>query len=399
VLWVELGEKRPFTEQDRTLLALLAGHIGQGLRRVHQIDQQRETALALQRAILGPAELPIGFAVRYEPATRPLKVGGDWYDTVRLPDGRIGIVVGDCVGHGLPAATVMGQLRSACRALLLQFASPAQTLTALDRFAAQLPGAPCATVFCGVLDPGTGHLRYSSAGHPPAVVVDAAGAPYLLDRGQSRPIAVSSDGPRTEAEFTVPPRATLMLYTDGLVERRRHPVSAGIERATAAIQAGQRTPVEELADDVMTRLAPADGYDDDVALLLYRHPAPLEIEFPADAARLAQVRGALRGWLELCGVDRIMAQNVLVAAGEACANAIEHGHRDAPAGRIRLSATATVEDLRLVVVDSGRWKIPQSALDTHRGRGLMLMRALMQEVTVTTGLAGTTVEMQARISP
>ncbi|MFC7534877.1 SpoIIE family protein phosphatase [Actinoplanes sp. GCM10030250] len=398
VLWVELGEKRPFTEQDQTLLALLAGHIGQGLRRIHQIDQQRETALALQRAILGPAELPNGFAVRYEPATRPLKVGGDWYDTVQLPDGWIGIVVGDCVGHGLQAATVMGQLRSACRALLLQHSSPARTLTALDRFAVLLPGATAATVFCGVLDPASGQLRYSSAGHPPAVVVDSDGVSHLLDQARSRPIGVVSDGPRAEADFTVPARATLMLYTDGLVERRRRPLTAGIEEATAAVQAGRRTHVEDLADEVMGRLAPAAGYDDDVALLLYRHPAPLELEFPAEATRLAPVRKALRTWLERCGVDRITAQNVLVAAGEACANAIEHGHRDAPGGRIRLRAAATVEDLRLVIVDSGRWKTPLPAAETHRGRGLMLMRALMQDITVTTGIAGTTVEMQARIS-
>ncbi|MEV6301881.1 SpoIIE family protein phosphatase [Actinoplanes sp. NPDC051861] len=398
VLWVELGERRPFTEQDQTLLALLSGHISQGLRRMYQLDQQRETALALQRAILGPAELPTGFAVRYEPATRPLKVGGDWYDTIELPDGRIGIVVGDCVGHGLQAATVMGQLRSACRALLLEHTSPAKTLTALDRFAALLPGATCATAFCGVLDPATGHLHYSSAGHPPAVVVDADGTTHLLDQGRSRPIAIRAGTERQDAEFTVPARATLMLYTDGLVERRRQPLTDGIERATAAIQAGRGTPVEDLASDVMDRLAPDDGYDDDVALLLYRHPAPLDLEFPAEATRLAPVRSALRGWLERCGVDRVTAQNVLVAAGEACANAIEHGHRDAPGGSIRLRAAATVEDLRLVITDTGRWKAPRPAAETHRGRGLMLMRALMQELTVTTGMAGTTVEMQARIS-
>ena len=115
---------------------MLCGYLGQALHRAHQTDQQRETALALQRAILGPSRLPPGFAARYEPASRPLEVGGDWYDLVELPDGRIGIVVGDCVGHGLEAATVMGQLRSACRALLLQDASPAQTLSAMDRFAA-----------------------------------------------------------------------------------------------------------------------------------------------------------------------------------------------------------------------------------------------------------------------
>ncbi|MFI5495964.1 SpoIIE family protein phosphatase [Actinoplanes sp. NPDC051859] len=398
VLWVQLAENRPFTEQDLTLLALLAGHLGQGLHRVHQIDQQRETALALQRAILGPAQLPAGFAVRYSPATRPLKVGGDWYDTVPLSDGRIAIVVGDCVGHGLQAATVMGQLRSACRALLLQNTDPARTLTALDRFAAQLPGAMCATVFCGILDPATGQLSYSSAGHPPALVTHADGTTDLLDRGRSRPLGVRSRSARTEALYTVPTRATLLLYTDGLVERRRQPLTAGIDRVTAAVRKGRSAPLEELAGEVMASMAPAGGYDDDVALLLYRHPGPLELDFPAEATRLAPVRSALRGWLRRCGVDTTTAQNVLVAAGEACANAIEHGHRHTPGGRVRLRAAATAAHLHLTITDSGRWKAPQPAADPHRGRGLTLMRALMSEVTVTTGATGTVVGLQTRIS-
>ncbi|MET0415255.1 MAG: SpoIIE family protein phosphatase, partial [Actinoplanes sp.] len=398
VLWVELAENRPFTEQDQTLLALLAGHLGQGLHRIHQIDQQRETALALQHAILGPAQLPSGFAVRYAPATRPLKVGGDWYDTVPLDDGRIGIVVGDCVGHGLEAATVMGQLRSACRALLLQNTDPAQTLTALDRFAAQLPGAMCATVFCGVLSPATGELSYSSAGHPPAVVTHPDGTTDLLDAGRSRPLGVQhADAERPGATYTVPIRATLLLYTDGLVERRRQPLTAGIHRVTATVQQGRAAALEDLAADVMTSMAPDGGYDDDVALLLYRHPGPLELDFPADADRLAPVRSALRGWLARCGIDPATSQNVLVAAGEACANAIEHGHRHLPRGRIRLRAAATADNLHLTITDTGRWKTPQPAANPHRGRGLTLMRALMTEVTVTTGTAGTIVGLQARI--
>ncbi|MFD6262175.1 SpoIIE family protein phosphatase [Micromonospora chalcea] len=397
-LWIDLGEKRPFTEQDQTLLALLAGHIGQGLHRVHQIDQQRETALALQRAILGPAQLPAGFAVRYSPAAVPLKVGGDWYDTVELPDGRIGIVVGDCVGHGLGAATVMGQLRSACRALLLQDPGPARTLAALDRFAALLPGASCATVFCGVLDPATGLMRYSSAGHPPAIVVGADGTPQLLQHGRSRPLAVRAGEERPEAEATVPPRATLMLYTDGLVERRRQPITVGIARATDAIQQGHHAPVEVLATEIMERLTPDGGYHDDVALLLYRHPGPLELDFPAESTRLAEVRSALRGWLDRCGLAPAHAYNVLVAAGEACANAIEHGHRDNPGGRIRLRAAATADNLRLSVTDSGHWREREQAPDPHRGRGLVLMRALMDNISVTPGATGTTVDMQARIT-
>jgi serine phosphatase RsbU (regulator of sigma subunit)/anti-sigma regulatory factor (Ser/Thr protein kinase) len=397
-LWIDLGERRPVTEQDETLLALLAGHLGQGLHRVQQIDQQRETALALQRAILGPAQLPRGFAVRYAPATRPLKVGGDWYDTIALVDGQIGIVVGDCVGHGLRAATVMGQLRSACRALLLQDSSPARALTALDRFAAQLPGALCATVFCGVLDPGTGALRYASAGHPPAIVTSPDGSSRLLDRGRSRPLGVRGPDERPEAEELVPARAILMLYTDGLVERRRQPLTAGIDRVVTVIENGRAQPIETLATDVMDQLTPPGGYDDDVAVLLYRHPGPLELDFAAESAGLAPVRSALRSWLNRCGLDPTRAYNVLVAAGEACANAIEHGHRDSPGGRIRLRAIATADGLHLSVTDSGHWKTPQAEEATHRGRGLVLMRALMDTITVTSGASGTTIDMQARIS-
>ncbi|WP_225638810.1 SpoIIE family protein phosphatase [Streptomyces solaniscabiei] len=398
VVWIDLGGHRPFTGEDQLLLSLLAGQLAQGLARAHQIDQQRETAIALQRAILGPSNLPDGFAVRYEPATQPLEVGGDWYDTVRLHDGRIGIVVGDCVGRGLEAATVMGQLRSACRALLLQDASPAQTLMALDRFAAGIPGAMCTTVFCGVLDPDTGHLTYSSAGHPPGILTHPDGTTLLLDEGRSVPLAVRPGRHRPEGSCTVPARATLLLYTDGLVERRRRPLTAGIDQASEAVQAGRNATVDDLATQVMTRLAPTNGYDDDVALLLYRHPAPLDVAFPAESSQLAPVRKALRSWLDQCELPPHTVQNVLVAAGEACANAIEHGHRDAPGDTVRLRAEALVDDLRLTVADTGRWKTPQPDLNTHRGRGVALMRALMQQVTITSGAAGTTVDMHTRIA-
>ncbi|MYR55334.1 SpoIIE family protein phosphatase, partial [Streptomyces sp. SID625] len=398
VLWIDLGGQRPFTDEDQLLLSLLAGQLAQGLSRAHQIDQQRETAIALQRSILGPSNLPEGFAVRYEPATRPLEVGGDWYDTVRLPDGRIGIVVGDCVGRGLEAATVMGQLRSACRALLLQDSSPAQTLMALDHFAAGVPGALCTTVFCGVLDPETGDLTYSSAGHPPGILTHPDGTTVLLDGARSLPLAVRPGRHRPEVTCVVPARATLLLYTDGLVERRRRPLTVGIDEAGEAVQAGRDTSVDDLATQVMTQLAPAGGYDDDVALLLYRHPAPLDMAFPAESSQLAPVRKALRNWLAQCELPPRTVQNVLVAAGEACANAIEHGHRDAPGAPVRLRAEARVDDLRLIVADTGRWKTPQPEASPHRGRGVALMRALMNQVTITSGTAGTTVDMHTRIA-
>ncbi|KMO70956.1 SpoIIE family protein phosphatase [Mycolicibacterium chlorophenolicum] len=396
VMYIELFEQRRFTSEDHTLLTVLAGRLGQGLQRVHQIDQQRETALALQHAILGPA-LSTGFAVRYQPATRPLQVGGDWYDVVDLDDGRIGLIVGDCVGHGLAAATVMGQLRSACRALLLEHPSPAAALSALDRFAARLPGARCTTVFCAMLTPGTGELVYSCAGHPPPILVLADHTTHLLDDARSTPLAVKFADSRPETSVTMPPRATLLLYTDGLVERRRESIDDGIARATGVVGENRATELDELADVIMSRLTPVNGYDDDVALLLYRQPAPLELEFPADVAELAPSRTALRTWLGSAGVDAEQTLDVLIAAGEALANAIEHGHRDLPGGTVRLQATAFADDLHVTVIDTGTWKAPADAPALHRGRGLGLMRALMQDVTIDSQATGTRVHMQTRI--
>jgi PAS domain S-box-containing protein len=397
-IWVDLGPGRMFSAEDRTLFSLLGGYLGQALHRAYQTDQQRETALALQRAILGPSRLPAGFAARYEPATRPLEVGGDWYDIVELPDGRIGIMVGDCVGHDLGAATVMGQLRSACRALLLQDASAGAALTAMDRFASSVPGGECATVFCGILDPGTGELRYSSAGHPPGIVIHPDGRMDLLEDARALPLAIRADAGRTEASYVLPPRSTLLLYTDGLVERRGRAVTEGIVAAGAAVREASPTALEDLAEELMTGLAPAAGYEDDVALVLYHHPTPLDVSFSAESDQLASVRAQLRGWLRSCDIGARIAQDVLVAAGEAIANAIEHGHRSRPGEQVRLRAISTANQLRLTITDTGRWQATPPGDRSLRGHGIALMRALMQQVIIEPGPSGTTVDLYLRIN-
>jgi serine phosphatase RsbU (regulator of sigma subunit)/anti-sigma regulatory factor (Ser/Thr protein kinase)/transcriptional regulator with GAF, ATPase, and Fis domain len=396
VVCIDLAEQRAFTLEDQTLFTVLAGRLSQGLQRVHQVDQQRETALALQHAILGPAHLPQGFAVRYQAASRPLQVGGDWYDVVDLDDGRIALIVGDCVGHGLAAATVMGQVRSACRALLLENPSPGAALAGMDRFAARLPGAQCTTAVCAVLDPDTGELVYSSAGHPPPILVHAGGDIQMLDEGHTIALGMRAHWPRPEAHVTLPAGATLLLYTDGLVERRRFALEHGISRAAALVRDRRGAALEDLANQVMDQLAPGDGYQDDVVLLLYRHPAPLDLEFPADVSQLAPTRAALRRWLARSLVPPNQAMNVLIAAGEAVANAIEHGHRHSPEGLVRLRATALVGQVQLTITDTGVWKAPPPTPDPRRGRGIVLMRELMHHVTINHDTAGTTVYLSAR---
>ena len=376
---------------------MLAGRLGQGLQRVHQIDQQRETALALQHAILGPPTSD-GFAVRYQPATRPLQVGGDWYDVVDLDDGRIGLIVGDCVGHGLSAATVMGQLRSACRALLLENPSPAAVLSALDRFAMRLPGARCTTAFCAVLSPGSGELVYSCAGQPPPILVDGGGAVVLLDSARATPLGVTHHGVRPETHTVLPAGATLLLYTDGLVERRRLSIDEGIDSAGELVSQHRSDALDALADRLMTALAPPGGYRDDVAVLVYRQPAALDLELGADVGELAQSRHTLRDWLDEAGAGADEALDVLIAVGEALANAIEHGHRDHPEGTVHLHAVVVAERVYVTVTDTGSWKTPQAVPARHRGRGLELMRALMQDVTIESRPAGTTVQMHRKIA-
>jgi hypothetical protein len=196
------------------------------------------------------------------------------------------------------------------------------------------PGARCTTALCAVLTLDTGELVYSSAGH-------------------GLPLALRADLPRPESRVTMPPRATLLLYTDGLVERRGRSIDDGIARAADLIQDGRSQLLDDVADHLMFRLDPGGGYLDDVAMLLYRQPAPMEMNFSADVHHLAPSRAALRSWLTQAGVEPDQIQDVLIAAGEAVANAIEHGYRDRPEGNVSLCATAVVDGLQVTVIDSG----------------------------------------------
>ena len=188
------------------LFGVLSAHLGNALARAIHYEQARDLAVALQHSVLGQTALPAGFGVRYRPAMRPLEVGGDWYDVISLGRDRFGVVVGDCVGRGLDAAVTMGQLRSACRALLLRDAAPAQVLTDLDSFAERVSGAACSTVFCAIIDVAAASIRYSSAGHPPGILAHPGGScAELLDRATTVPLAVTARQQRTEATALLGP--------------------------------------------------------------------------------------------------------------------------------------------------------------------------------------------------
>lgn len=392
-LWLELRVPRRVSAEDRLLVTVLVGHLGLAIQHVRQFETARETSLTLQHAMLAPTELPPGFAVRYEPAVPPLEIGGDWYDVLRVGNHRIGIIVGDCVGRGLSAAAVMGQLRSSARALLLTGAEPAKLLEELDAVARLIPDAFCTTVFLAILDTKSGKFCYSCAGHLPAVLAAPQSKPILLDDARSVPLAVHRKDSRPQSSVVLPPGSTLMLYTDGLVERRELSIDDGIARVSATVAAGMHLPVDSVADAVLSELAPPTGYDDDIAIVVYRQPyAPLKIVKAATAEQLSDVRHQLAAWLRAATIPDATAADVILAVNEAAANSIEHGYRGHKAGKVRIEAENDGARVYVRITDKGSWKVAP-ADPGIRGRGLLLIRAVSDWLEMDCTPSGTTVNM------
>jgi anti-sigma regulatory factor (Ser/Thr protein kinase) len=312
-----------------------------------------------------------------------------------LPVGenRIGIIVGDCVGRGLPAAAVMGQLRASTRALLLTGAEPARLLEHLDSVAEFIPDAFCATVFVAIADTDSQILHYSSAGHVPPVLATGSPQPELLTDGHSVPLAVHRDQPRPQAQRPLPSGCTLLLYTDGLIERRDQPIDDQINRVAEVVTDTAKWPVEEVADEVLRRLAPESGFDDDVAIVVYRRaPSTLVVDDEASPHRLSHVRHRLAAWLHANGISEPLSNDIVLVVNEACSNCVEHAYRGTHAERMRIEAHARGDHVRICVADSGSWKTPPADPGT-RGRGLALIRTVSDHVKVEGTDEGTTIEM------
>ena len=398
-LWLELRTPRWVSAEDRLLVTVLTGHLSLAMQHVRQFESARETSLTLQRAMLPPVEPPPGFVVRYEPAVPPLEIGGDWYDVLPIGDSRIGIVVGDCVGRGLPAAAVMGQLRSSARALLINGAQPARLLEQLDSAASLIPNAYCTTVFLAILDTESGVLQYSNAGHMPPLLVGAepgSGSIVFTD-ARSVPLAVCLDEPRPQASQVLPPGSTLMLYTDGLVERKYESIDDGINRAADVLVRTIDFPLDTIADTMLRDLAPAGGYDDDVAMVIFRRlPAPLRIESSSTADQLAHVRRRLSAWLRAAGVPAAQAGDIVLAVSEACTNCVEHAYRGHNVGSMLTEVEVVGDEIRARITDSGSWK-PPAVNPGNSGRGLVLMRAISDSMEMDTTPTGTTVDISFRL--
>ncbi|MDX6635294.1 MAG: hypothetical protein QOF06_1497, partial [Solirubrobacterales bacterium] len=378
---------------------LVAGFL-HDLRGRRQRERDRRIAETLQRSLL-PEQLPdlagVELAARYEPAAGEADVGGDWYDAMVLNGDSLAIAMGDVAGKGLAAAAMVGRLRSALRAYAFEHDDPAVVVDRLNRLLASEPTEiELTTLLFAVLSPSSGRLAWVNAGHPAPLVVPEHGEPTWLTDGLGIPLgAMTSPGYRV-AETVLPAGALLLLYTDGVVERPSRPLDEGFARLAREAGAA-RGDTATLVDAVVRGSANSGGGHDDVAVLAVRAlplGARLALTLPARADSLSAMRGTLRRWLgEQRDVSAEEAGRIVLAVHEACTNAVEHA-RGAGADSYRLVAEAADGELVISVHNAGAWRPERDA--PEGGRGLHIMRGIMDSVDVETAAASTTVRLRRR---
>ena len=301
--------------------------------------------------------------------------------------------MGDVVGHGLGAAAVMAQLRTALRAYAIDGHPPGDVVQRVNRMMWQLGPTAMTTLAYLVLDPVNERVEMVTAGHPPPLVVGPGGEAEYLPLTGGMALGVSDAARYSSDTHPLPLGSTVMLYTDGLVERRGPSIDDGLEQLRLlAMRTADPEALCESATDEMVPAAPAD----DIAMIVARLPAVPERltgSWPADKDVLADVRMLLRRWLRARGASAAEAYDIVVASQEACANAVEHAYGP---GVRTFDLDAVCEDGRVTVTvrDHGRWRPPRG---THRGRGLPLMQTLMEQVDVDHTDEGTVVVLVRRL--
>ena len=410
-------QPREFGPADVEVTGRAAAMLGRAVARITAAQREHQIAMALQERLLDPGmgSTAAVVAAAYQPSAQAMRVGGDWYTVTPLDPGRVGVSVGDVAGHGLDAAATMSQLRSALSAAALASGDPAAVLGVVDRHARGLPGAAFATAAYAIVDTGAGTVEYTSAGHPYPLVVTADGDARYLTGSRRAPLAAKSAATSAAtsaarpaakavpaARSGLPPGSLLVLYTDGLIERRGESLDAGFARLAAAAAACSRLPAGAACAELLERMAGPDGYADDVAIAAVRPvgttPGCHVDAVPASFAEMAGVRARLRGWLAACGtgdpagVPGEKADRILLAAGEALANAIEHGSGSNPDRIVGIEAFACADGVTVTVSDSGRWvKDSAASRSAGRGQGLTLIHGLADSVRTVRGPLGTSV--------
>jgi anti-sigma regulatory factor (Ser/Thr protein kinase) len=381
VLVLGLRGTRRFRPEDARLGRELARVAAPALNNALRFEQERLTGVTLQRSLLPrdvPAVAGARVATRYVPSTAGLEVGGDWYDVVELPDGELLLAIGDVAGHSIEAAVSMGRYRTVLQFAAAEGLEPAEMLRRINEFMVTAFPSEMATLCIVSYDPRAGVATAASAGHLPPVITLPDGSTRIWSVKPGLPLGVVANVDFEQESIAMEPQTFLVLYTDGLVERRGETLDTGIARLRECCGRRFGSP-EELADD-------------DVALLVAEVTlagADFHLRFRADAAQLASLRRDLRRWLGAVPPLQERIEDVVLAANEAVANAIEHAYADVPAGPVTVRGHLGEHDLALSVTDRGRWRAPGT--DSSRGRGLELMGTLSDEVDVRRSETGSTV--------
>ncbi len=409
LLW---SAPRDFEPAELDMFTRMAELTSSAVDRIRVMAQEHRIAIDFQEHLLelDRSSTAAVVAAVYQPAGEAMRVGGDWYSVTPLDrSGPTAISVGDVVGHGLPAAIVMSRLRAAVAASALTAAEPTAVLGALDKYAASVTGARCATVAYALVDTdaetGAGTISYSCAGHPYPVLLVPDRPPVFLESGRRPPVAVhENDAADRSADATataeLPPGSLILLYTDGLVERVGETLDAGLARLKSAVAECSGRPVEAICSELLNRMVPSGGYRDDVAVLALRPVHASARSFatvlPAAPAQIPVGRDRLREWLTTLAVPARREIDILLATGEAVTNAIEHGSHGEPRKTVSVEAFLRDETVSVTVSDTGRWVGDSSASlrSRRRGRGLTLMSGLADRVDTVRSGAGTSVTLE-----
>lgn len=396
-LAVAWADEHPLAADELHLLEGFAAQCAQALGRIRATEEQRRAASlalslseTLQRSLLTspPRTEGLRTAVRYRPAAEQAQVGGDWYDAFVTASGATVLVVGDVTGHDRTAAATMGQVRNVLRGLAYDsLDSPAELLRRVDGAIRGLALDTLATAVLGRLEPAAGggrHLRWSSAGHLPPLVRRSDGSTLVLDAQPDLLLGLEPGTSRTEQLVELAPGSTLVLYTDGLVERRDASLDDGIARLEASLVRWGHLEPERLSDLLLQDLA-EEGHDDDIALLVVRVdgepvPAPAldagrraAAVLPNHGTSVREARRLVRQVGGRAGLPDDVVDTAVLLTSEVVTNALLHGRSEA-----RLTVEATGSALRVEVGDDNsrapvRQEADAEALD---GRGMTMVEAL-----------------------
>jgi serine phosphatase RsbU (regulator of sigma subunit)/anti-sigma regulatory factor (Ser/Thr protein kinase) len=399
VMHVGALHRRLFDDDDIALLQLAADRAALAIDSA-RLTEQRSVTEIMQRALL-PDELPsipgLRFSAKYLPGGTGVKMGGDWYDVFQLPSGRLAFVIGDVVGRGVLAASVMAEIRAALRAYLTEGHPLPDVVRLLNELLVGMGRHRSATVAVLELDFESGSLEGVSAGHLPPLLLGRGGEISFLELPQGLPLGIRRGGDYPSRRYTFEIGSTLLLYTDGLVERRGESIDEGLDRLRAAARRAAGADESSFADRVYRDvLVDATGLEDDIALLAIESlpmGPRMEMTLEAQPEVLAVLRRTLGRWLMGEGAGENEVFNITLAASEAAANAIEHAY-GAREATFRVSCLHEDGQVSIAVSDDGRWR---AARPYGRGRGLAIMRALVDDAQIERLSGGTRVTLVKRL--